>query len=125
VLRWCQEHEVGWHHIAPGKPQQNAFAESFIGRLRDECLNETLFTSLTRARAVLACWQRDYSEVRPHSGLGAQAPATIKVPPCSPVSSLPRAGFAGGLRPGLTRLRAPARQKMAGTSCNRGAATLR
>ncbi len=39
--------------MAPGKPQQNAFAESFISRLRDECLNETLFTSLAHARAVL------------------------------------------------------------------------
>ena len=53
MLRWCQERQVGWHYIAPGKPQQNAFAESFIGRLRDECLNETLFTSLPQARAVL------------------------------------------------------------------------
>jgi putative transposase len=66
ILTWCQESKVGWHHIAPGKPQQNAFAESFIGRLRDECLNETLFTSLRQARAVLAAWQRDYNEVRPH-----------------------------------------------------------
>ena len=54
MLRWCQERQVGWHYIAPGKPQQNAFAESFIGRRRDECLNETPFTSLPQARAVLA-----------------------------------------------------------------------
>ena len=59
ILTWCQMTKVGWHYIAPGKPQQNAFAESFIGRLRDECLNETLFTSLRQARAVLASWQRD------------------------------------------------------------------
>ena len=58
ILTWCQDRKVGWHYIAPGKPQQNAFAESFIGRLRDECLNETLFTSLRQARAVLATWQR-------------------------------------------------------------------
>jgi putative transposase len=45
---------VEWHSIAPGKPQQNAFVESFNGRLHDECLNETLFTSLAHARAVLA-----------------------------------------------------------------------
>ena len=103
VLRWSQERQVGWHYIAPGKPQQNAFAESFIGRLRDECLNETLFTSLPQARAVLACWRRDYNEVRPHSGLGGQVPAGIRLPPCSPASSPLRAGFAGGLRPGLTQ----------------------
>jgi len=54
VLRWSQEHGVGWHYIAPGKPMQNAFVESFNGRLRDECLNETLFTSLRHARVVLA-----------------------------------------------------------------------
>jgi putative transposase len=53
ILSWSQETKIGWHYIAPGKPQQNAFAESFIGRLRDECLNETLFTSLRQARAVL------------------------------------------------------------------------
>ena len=64
ILTWSQDSKVGWHYIAPGKPQQNAFAESFIGRLRDECLNETLFTSLRQARAVLAAWQRDYNEVR-------------------------------------------------------------
>ena len=38
ILRWSQKRAVDWHYIAPGKPQQNAFAESFIGRLRDECL---------------------------------------------------------------------------------------
>ena len=58
----------------PGKPQQNAFVESFIGRLRDECLNETLFTSLPQARVVLEAWQRDYNSVRPHSALGNLTP---------------------------------------------------
>ena len=54
VLRWSQETKVDWHYIAPGKPTQNAFVESFNGRLRDECLNETLFTSLPQAKAILA-----------------------------------------------------------------------
>src|SRR5580765_5386482 len=103
ILAWSQEHRVEWHYIAPGKPQQNAFAESFIGRLRDECLNETLFTSLRQARAVLATWQRDYNEVRPHSAHGGQTPASIRLPSCSPASIPLRAGFAGGLRPGLTQ----------------------
>ena len=75
MLRWSQERRVEWHYIAPGKPQQNAFAESFIGRLRDECLNETLFTSLFHARAVLADWKDDYNTIRPHSGLGNLPPA--------------------------------------------------
>jgi putative transposase len=103
ILKWCQEREVGWHYIAPGKPQQNAFAESFNGRLRDECLNETLFTSLAQARTILMAWQRDYNEVRPHSGLNGRTPASIRLPPCSPASRPLRAGFAGGLRPVLTQ----------------------
>ena len=77
ILRWSQEHRVGWHYIAPGKPTQNAFAESFNGRLRDECLNETLFTSMAHARAELARWRRDYNTVRPHSKLGGKTPAEI------------------------------------------------
>ena len=47
ILRWSQETRVECHYIAPGKPQQNAFVESFNGRLRDELLDETLFTSPT------------------------------------------------------------------------------
>jgi putative transposase len=59
MLRWPQQHGIAWHYIAPGKPQQNAFVESFNGRLRQECLNETLFTSLAHAREVLAIWKDD------------------------------------------------------------------
>jgi putative transposase len=103
ILRWSQERHIGWHYIAPGKPQQNAFAESFIGRLRDECLNETLFTSLPQARAVLASWQRDYNEVRPHSALSGRTPASIRLPPGSPASRPLRVGSADGLRPVLTQ----------------------
>jgi hypothetical protein len=75
VLSWADETGVGWHYIAPGKPQQNGFIESFNGRLRDELLNETLFTSLARARVVLAAWKGDYNMVRPHSALGNLTPA--------------------------------------------------
>ena len=74
ILKWSQERAVEWHYIAPGKPQQNAFAESFIGRLRDECLNETLFSSLAGARAVLADWRDDYNRARPHSSLANKTP---------------------------------------------------
>ncbi len=56
ILRWSQETQIEWHYIAPGKPTQNAFIESFNGRLRDELLNETLFRSLAHARAVLGGW---------------------------------------------------------------------
>jgi putative transposase len=74
ILRWSQESGVDWHYIAPGKPTQNAFIESFNGRLRDELLNETLFTSLAHARVALEDWRRDYNTERPHSALGNLTP---------------------------------------------------
>jgi putative transposase len=70
ILGWTQATGVEWHYIAPGKPQQNAIAENFIGRLRDELLNETLFSTMSQARAALAEWKVDYNANRPHSGLG-------------------------------------------------------
>lgn len=75
ILSWADQTKVGWHYIAPGKPMQNAFIESFNGRLRDEFLNETLFTSLMQARLALEEWRRDYNTVRPHSRIGWLAPA--------------------------------------------------
>lgn len=74
VLRWCQETGVEWHYIAPGKPQQNGFVESFNGRFRDECLNETLFTGLGEARTAISAWKEDYNRHRPHSSLGNVTP---------------------------------------------------
>ena len=75
VLKWCQQAGVEWHYIAPGKPMQNGFIESFNGRFRDECLNETLFSSLGQARAAIASWKEDYNLNRPHSALGNRSPA--------------------------------------------------
>src|SRR6201987_3586992 len=66
ILRWADDHKIEWHYIAPGKPVQNAFAESFIGRLRDELLNETLFRSLPHARAALDAWRSDYNHASQH-----------------------------------------------------------
>jgi putative transposase len=80
ILRWCQETGVEWHYIAPGKPTQNAFIESFNGRLRDELLNETIFVSLAHARATLADWKDDYNTVRPHSAIGNVPPADFAKP---------------------------------------------
>ena len=77
ILAWVQSQNLEWHYIAPGKPQQNGFIESFNGRLRDELLNETLFTSLAHARSELARWQADYNEVRPHSSHGGKTPAEV------------------------------------------------
>jgi putative transposase len=66
ILAWSDRERVGWHYIAPGKPIQNAFVESFNGRLRDELLNETLFRSLPHARAVLESWRCDYNRASEH-----------------------------------------------------------
>jgi putative transposase len=66
ILTWTADTHVDWHYIDPGKPVQNAFIESFNGRLRDEFLNETLFTSLAQARAALEEWRRDYKRASQH-----------------------------------------------------------
>jgi len=77
VLAWCGEIGVEWHYIAPGKPMQNGYVESFNGRMRDELLNETLFLSLDHARVVIAAWADDYNRERPHSALGYETPAAF------------------------------------------------
>jgi putative transposase len=75
ILSWAGAAQVEWHYIAPGKPMQNGFIESFNGRLRDEKLNETLFTTLHQVRVELAQWRDDYNHYRPHSGLGWLMPS--------------------------------------------------
>jgi putative transposase len=96
VLRWATR-RVAWHYIEPGKPVQNAFIESFNSKLRDECLNEYVFTSLAEARAIIEAWRHDYNHLRPHSSLGALTPsefAALKRPQTTP----PQEGeIAGGL----------------------------
>lgn len=77
ILEWQNRTGVAWHYIAPGKPQQNAFIESFNGRLRDELLNEEVFDSLRAARRALSCWRTDYNTVRPHSALGGLPPLVV------------------------------------------------
>jgi putative transposase len=75
ILNWSDESHVEWHYIAPGKPMQNGFIESFNGRLRDEKLNETLFTTLHQVRMELSQWCHDYNHHRPHSRLGWLTPS--------------------------------------------------
>ena len=72
--RWAYENGVTLDFSRPGKPTDNAFVESFNGRLRDECLNETLFASLSHARSMLSSWRDDYNHVRPHNGIGGLTP---------------------------------------------------
>ena len=77
VLRWCQQIGVEWHYIAPGKPTQNAFIESFNGKFRAECLNAHWFLTLDDARQKMEHWRRDYNEVRPHSAIGNKPPISL------------------------------------------------
>lgn len=77
VLDWTNRSGVEWHYIAPGKPTQNAFVESFNGRFRDECLNEEVFASLAEARSIIERWRRDYNRVRPHSAHGGLTPEAV------------------------------------------------
>jgi putative transposase len=88
ILAWTNRTGLDWHYIAPGKPQQNAFVESFIGRLRDEFLNEEMFDDLAHARQLLERWRLDYNQVRPHSAHSGLPPAQARL-------------LAAGARPGL------------------------
>ncbi len=83
ILTWADQSRIAWHYNAPGKPKQNAFIESFNGRLRDELLNETLFYSLAQARVALRCWRADYNDARPHSQLGWKTPSEFAAT-CNP-----------------------------------------
>ena len=71
---WAYRRGVKLNFIRPGKPIENAYAESFIGRLRDECLNENWFISLNHAREIIENWRIDYNEGRPHTSLGGLTP---------------------------------------------------
>jgi putative transposase len=75
MLAWAEQHIIDWHFIAPGKPMQNGFCESFNGRMRDELLNETLFFGLDHARTRIIDWADDYNRQRSHSALGYLTPA--------------------------------------------------
>jgi putative transposase len=79
MLEWTNRTGVDWHYIAPGKPQQNGFVESFNGKLRDECLNEEVFATLAEARVVIERWRHDYNHIRPHSAHGGLTPETVRL----------------------------------------------
>jgi len=74
VDEWAHKNGVKILFIRPGKPNENAFIESFNGRFRDECLNENLFETLDDARRKIEDWRIDYNEERPHSSLGNLTP---------------------------------------------------
>jgi putative transposase len=81
ILAWQQDRGVEWQYIAPGKPMQNGFVESFNGRLRDECLNEHLFANLNEARQIIEEWRIDYNTNRPHSSLNRLTPTKFAARP--------------------------------------------
>lgn len=90
---WAYRRGVQLDFIRPGKPVENAFIESFNGRLRDECLNVHQFASLAQAQAIIEVWRCDYNRQRPHSSLGnltpdefvgqRQAQQIVEEAPCS------------------------------------------
>jgi transposase InsO family protein len=75
MLNWAYRRGVALRLIEPGKPNQNAYVESFNGRLREECLNEHWFMSLAHARALIEAWRREYNDERPKRSLGGLTPA--------------------------------------------------
>jgi len=97
VLAWTADTGIEWHYIAPGKPMQNAYIESFNGRMRDELLNETLFFGLADARLAIGKWIADYNTRRPHSSLAYKTPAVF----AADIATGLRASLCGGyaLRP--------------------------
>lgn len=75
MARWARENAVRLHFIEPGKPQQNAFIESFNSRFRAECLEQNLFETIDEAGLLIRKWKSDYENIRPHSSLGGLPPA--------------------------------------------------
>jgi putative transposase len=74
AMRWAIRNRVHWHFIDPGKPNQNAWIESFNGKFRDECLNLHAFSDLDEAQAIATKWKEEYNTIRPHSSLGRVPP---------------------------------------------------
>lgn len=77
-LDWAHRRGIDIEYIEPGKPIQNAYVESFNGRLRDECLNEEIFRDLDDAKRKVEKWRRYYNEKRPHSSLGMKTPVEFE-----------------------------------------------
>lgn len=117
ILAWTGATNVGWHYIAAGKPTQNAFVESFNGRMRDELLNETLFFDLAHARTAIGRWVIDYNQRRPHSALGYQTPAAFAA---TLTATGDRLRNPGQLRQSPVAPPAPTRHSQAGTLASAG-----
>ena len=104
VDQWAYQQGLPWHTIQPRRPMENGYVESFNGRFRDECLNETWFIDLADAREKIAEWKQDYNRSRPHSALGYRTPEEF----AAQAASFNRAGVghrtsnAGLVQPGTS-----------------------
>jgi putative transposase len=88
--QWAYERGLRLRFIAPGKPVQNAFIESFNGRLRDECLNLNWFLGIADARQIVEAWRLDYNQARPHTALGGLTPEEYRLEQGTAISAKAR-----------------------------------
>jgi putative transposase len=102
LAEWAFRRGVALHFIEPGKPVQNAFAESFNGRRRDECLNETWFWTLAEARITIEQWRVEFNTARPHSGLAGRTPTEYAKSSCRGTATPPRLDISTGSALGVT-----------------------
>ena len=79
LREWCRFSRIGISYIEPGSPWENAYVESFNGRVRDELLNIEEFSSLLEAQVVVEAWRIEYNTYRPHGALGGLTPAEVRV----------------------------------------------
>jgi putative transposase len=75
IKEWLNKHGASNIFINPGSPWENSYIESFHGKLRDECLNQEIFSSIEQASIVLENWREEYNNYRPHSSLGGLSPS--------------------------------------------------
>jgi len=99
--QWAYSQGVELVFIEPGKPQQNAFIESFNGKFRDECLNEHWFLSVADARSITARYRWEYNHDRPHSALGNLTPKEFAARAALTASVSPHGGCEGATKPGM------------------------
>jgi len=81
IRTWLDRLGVGTLFIEPGSPWENGYVESFNGKLRDECLNREVFTTLAEAKVLIEQWRKEYNQIRPHSARGYQPPAPEAILP--------------------------------------------
>lgn len=102
ILTFTTERKLEWHYMAPGKPMQNGFVESFNGRMRDELLNETMCRNMAHARAVIRACVADFNETGPHSALGYQTPSAfagyLTTATCANRRSNPKGSGSGSMK---------------------------